>query len=261
MKKFFRFFISRQFLLNLGLIIIVWIGLIWFVFRMIKSHTGYYDDPVAVPSLYKFTEDEVDMVMKERGLKYEIQDSVYLDGWPKGTICWQYPLPTDSTHMFVKPGRTVYLSIVPMNPKMIALPKLVDMSKRMAETTLAALGLKTKITYRPAVEGKDFVLAQLVNGKEIKTGAMVPKGTRVELVVAQGKTGETTALPNMVGLTIKEAKERLLNLTLTLHSECEDCVTEMDIENAVIVNQSPAGGEMVNVPAGTTVTIWAKKSN
>jgi hypothetical protein len=36
-------------------------------------------------------------------------------------------------------------------------------------------------------------------------------------------------------------------------------VTEEDFMNAVITNQNPAGGEGVNVSAGSTITVWATK--
>jgi len=78
--------------------------------------------------------------------------------------------------------------------------------------------------------------------------------------VAQGKTGETTSLPNLIGLTITEARDRLSNLTLSLYPDCATCSTEDELMNAVIHDQNPRGGEGVNVSAGTTITVWATKS-
>lgn len=258
MKKFFRFFISRQFLKHFLLIVLVWFLIIFVEARYLKWHTGF-EDKVEVPSFYGVHYEALEEFVGDRDIKYEIKDSVYLDDWPKGTVCWQYPRPTDSTGMWVKPGRTIQLSIVPLTPKMMAMPNVVDMSKRMAETTLSSMGFRTTVSFKPAPEGKDFVLAQLYNGKPIPAGTMVPKGTRIELVVAKGNTGETTPLPNLVGLTIMQATERLQSLTLSLHRECESCVTEEDFMNAVITNQNPAGGEGVNVAAGSTITVWATK--
>jgi beta-lactam-binding protein with PASTA domain len=261
MKKFFRFFISKQFLLNLLGIVVVWIVFVWVVFAQIKNHTNY-GESVEVPSFYKIHMDDLDEFVSGKNINYEIQDSVYLDDWPKGTVCWQYPKPTDSTGMSVKEGRTIVLSVVPLKPKMIAMPKVVDMSKRMAETTLNSMGIRTKVSYKPAVEGPGFVLDQLYDGRPIPAGTRIPKGSRIELVVSQGKTGEASALPNLVGLTISEARERLLNLPLSLYVEWdESIVTEEDHLNAVITAQNPNGGENVSVQAGTTITIWATKAN
>lgn len=241
------------------MIVVVWILIILLEGWYLKSHTDF-GEQVEVPSFYKIHTEDLDQLIAGTSLQYEIKDSVYLDDWEKGTVCWQYPKPTDSTGMYVKPGRVIQLSIVPLSPRMLAMPAVVDMSKRMAETTLQSLGLRTTVTYKPHPAGKDFVMQQLINGKPIPPGTMIPKGTRIELVVAKGNTGESTALPSLIGLTIFQAQERLQNLTLTLHPECESCLTEGDITNAVIISQSPAGGEGVNVAAGSTITVWATKA-
>ncbi|MBI3134155.1 MAG: PASTA domain-containing protein [Bacteroidetes bacterium] len=258
MKRFFKFFISKQYLKHVLMIIGVWILIVLLESWYLKWHTDF-GEQIEVPSFYGLHVEDLDALIAGKDIKYEIKDSVYLDEWPKGTICWQYPRPTDSTGMYVKAGRTIQLSVVPMTPKMLVMPDVVDMSKRMAETTLNSMGFRTTVTFKPAPEGKDFVLGQLYNGKPIPAGTMIPKGSRVELIVAKGNSGESTPLPNLIGLTILQAQERLQTLTLTLYPECESCVTEADFANAVITNQNPAGGEGVNVAAGSTITVWATK--
>lgn len=258
MKKFFKFFISKQYLKHILLIVVVWILIILIEGWYLKSHTNF-GEQISVPSFYKIHADDLDEFVAGKDIQYEIKDSVYLDDWPKGTVCWQYPRPTDSTGMYVKSGRKIQLSVVPMSAKMLSMPKVVDMSKRMAETTLNSLGFRTTVSYKPAPEGKDFVLAQLYNGKPIAPGSPIQKGSRIELVVAKGNTGETTPLPNLVGLTIIQAQERLQNLTLILSPQCDNCTSEADYANAVVTSQSPAGGEGVNVAAGSTITVWATK--
>ena len=256
MKKFLRFFISKQFILNVLAIILVW-GLIIFFQNMYLDSFTRHGEEISVPSFYKIHQDDLAEFTNGKEISYEIVDSVFMDDWPKGTICWQYPQPTDSTGMHVKPGREIQLSVVRVLPQMIKMPKVVFMSKRMAETTLESLGLRTKVSYQPASEGPGFVLKQLYNGTPVPVGQEIPKGTRIELVVSQGKSGETSALPDLKGLTINQARERLLNLTLSIHVEC-DC-TEEEQGEAIIINQSPNGGANANVSAGTTVTVWATK--
>lgn len=258
MKKFFKFFISKQYLKHVLLILVVWVLVVLVESWYLKSHTDFGVD-YDVPSFYGIHADDLDAFVSGKNIQYEIKDSVYLDDWPKGTVCWQYPRPTDSTGMRVKEGRVIQLSVVPNSPKMLTMPKVVDMSKRMAETTLGSLGFRTTISYKPAPEGKDFVLAQLYNGKPIPAGTPIQKGSRIELVVAKGNTGETTPLPNLIGLTILEAQQRLQNLTLSLAPQCETCTSEADFSVAVITNQNPAGGEGINVSAGSTITVWASK--
>ncbi|WP_070138030.1 PASTA domain-containing protein [Crocinitomix algicola] len=259
MKKFFQFFISKQFLYNLIAIAIVWAVIIFAEMAYLKSSTNF-GEKIEVPTFYKIHMDDLDEFISGKNITYTIQDSVYMDDWPKGTVCWQYPKPTDSSGMSVKSGREILLSVVPINPQMIKMPKVTDMSQRMAESSLEAIGLRTKVSYQPASEGKGFVLKQTFKGKEIKPGTALPKGSRIELVVAQGSNGAATSLPNLVGLTISQAKERLSNLTLSLYTDCMTCETETDFANAVITEQNPRGGEGVSIAAGSTITVWATKA-
>lgn len=256
MKKLFKFFVSRQFFLNIVAIIIVWIAIVWSEGMYLRSTTNYGEN-ISVPSFYKIHMDDLDEFVQDKNLTYKIVDSVYLDEWPKGTVCWQYPRPTDSSGMGIKSGRTIELSVVPVNPKMVCVPDVTDMSKRMGETTLEAIGIKTKVSYKPHPYAPGFIMEQLYQGKQIDSGTFVPKGSRIELVVSKGNTGEATPLPNVVGLTIKEAQSRFSTLALSVVPECPNCNSEEEMMNAVITKQSPAGGENVTVAAGTPVTLWA----
>jgi len=190
MKKFWRFFISKQFLLNLAGIIVVWIAIIQ-IDKWWLKHTTNFGQNIEVPSFYKIHMDDLDEFVKDKQLKYVIMDSVYLDDWPKGTVCWQYPRPTDSSGMGVKDGRVIELSIVPLKPKMICMPRVTDMSKRMGETTLNSMGIRTKISYKPHPYAPGFIMEQLLNGNPIDSGTFIPKGSRVELVVSKGNLSLT----------------------------------------------------------------------
>ena len=256
--RFFRFFVSKKFIFNLLAIVILWLIVIFGTKSYLNTYTNF-GEQIKVPSFYKIHMDDVDEFIKGKDITYEVVDSVYMTNWPKGTVCWQHPMPTDSTGEFVKNGRVIQLSVVPLKPKMVLVPEVREKSKRMAETQLESLGFRTKVSYEPSSIGAGFVLDQKVNGKVFKIGMQVPVGTIIELVVARGNAGEATVLPNLVGLTITQAKERLMNLTLSLHPECPTCQTPGDVDNAVIIKQSPYGGEGVSVAAGTTVTVWAEK--
>lgn len=258
MKNIIKFLFSKKYLYHLIAILVVWIAVVVFVQYYLKSHTNF-GQKIEVPALYKIHADDLPQLMKSKKLTYEIVDSVYVDNWPKGTVCWQYPRPTDSTMEYVKSGRVIQVSIVPSKPKMIQVPSVLDKSKRMAESQLESIGLRTKISYKPSNVGPGYVMEQLVNGKPIKPNQLLPKGSLIELVIAKGNGGQVVTLPNLIGLTISDAKNRLLNLNLALHPECPSCQSESDIDQAIIKNQSPIGGEGANVASGTIVTVWAEK--
>ncbi|MCB0812521.1 MAG: PASTA domain-containing protein, partial [Flavobacteriales bacterium] len=64
----------------------------------------------------------------KRDLFVEVIDSVHSDERPKGTVVEQDPVAGAE----VKPDRKVYLVMNAMQPQMIDMPDLVDMSKRQA---------------------------------------------------------------------------------------------------------------------------------
>ncbi len=258
MKKFFSFFISKKYLLNLLAIIIVWLIIIFGTSYYLDSYTNF-GEKIKVPSLYKIHVDDLDDLFKSKNITYVVVDSVYLDNWPKGTVCWQHPKPTDSTGQFVKSGREIQVSVVPLKPKMMIVPDVREKSKRMGETLLESIGFRTTVSYQPSNDGDGFILDEKINGKSVNNNTKAVKGTVIELVVARGNAGASTTLPNLVGLTINQAKQRLLNLNLSIHSECISCETADDENIAVILKQSPEGGDSTKVPAGTTVTVWAEK--
>jgi eukaryotic-like serine/threonine-protein kinase len=243
--------------LNLAAIILVWIAIIRIDMMYLKNTTDF-GESIKVPSFYKIHMDDLEEFVKGQDVDYEIIDSVYLDDWPKGTVCWQYPRPTDSTGMSIKSGRTIQLSVVPESPQMVWMNCVQGKSKRMGETILESIGIRTKVSYKPSPDGSGFIMEHLVNGQEVDTpGVFIPKGSRVELVVSKGNTGEATPLPSVVGLTIKEAKQRFSSLAVSPFINCENCSTPEEIDNSVITRQSPEGGDNVQVAAGTTVTLWS----
>ena len=82
MKKFFQFFISKQFLFNVAGIILVWSLIIWIESIYLNYHTDH-GTKIEVPSFYKIHMDDLDEFISGKDISYEITDSVYLDDWPK----------------------------------------------------------------------------------------------------------------------------------------------------------------------------------
>lgn len=256
MKPFFRFLISRQFLFNLLGIILVWVLAIWATFSFIKSY-GNFEKNVEVPSFIGLHVDDLNLFVEGKEISYEIFDSVYVEGVAPGTVVSQIPLPTDSSGMPAKPGRVVKLTVVPLAPKQVPMPWLVDKSKFIATKVLESRGLRYKEEFESAPAGKDFVLKQLYKGEPIDSGQTVPEGARITLVISKGKGNEKESVPNLVGMSYSEAKAKISLQALELqHDECNNCLSPEDVESAIVVKQSPSGlGENL-VPAGTTVMVW-----
>lgn len=253
MKTFLRFLISRQFLINLALVIVLWVVIVWGFFSYIESY-GRFGEKIKVPDFVGLHIHDIDDFVKDKGIDYEVIDSVYVDDLPKGTVIKQIPLPTDSTGVFVKEGRKIKLSVVPLNERMVDVPDFRSKSKAMSEILMEIIGISAKIEFQPDEAGKDFVIDQKYKGKHIPPGTKIPKGTKITLVVSKGKSGTLEVVPSLNGLTLQEAQNKISTQALTIYHECNDCVSPEDLLTAKVVKQSP--GATAEVSAGSTLTVW-----
>ncbi len=76
-----------------------------------------------------------------------------------------------------------------MNPsgyRKISVPNIIQITKRNAESMLKAVGLEVgKITYRDNI-GKEMVLEIRYQGKKIAPGSVLPKTTKIDLILGNG---------------------------------------------------------------------------
>ena len=95
----------------------------------------------------------------------------------------------------------------------------------------------------------------------IKEGVRIPIGSTIKLIVGRNELGAPVDIPNLIGLTIFEAKERLASLgNFGFFPVCPDCLTYEDSVAATVQSQSPEFVEGMQVPGGSTFTVYASKS-
>ena len=207
-----------------------------------------------VPDLKGLTFDEARPMLEDRQLRALVIDSVYTDEMPKGSVVEQDP----AAGLEVKPGRKVYLVINASQPKMIDMPRLVDLSKRQAISVLEIIGLKVQeLQYRPD-PCVDCVIAQLYKGTPIAADARIRRGEAITLVLGSGDKGERVPVPDLVGLTNAEVQMvlNMASLNLGVLVECEGCNTAADSTLARVRRQSPAANANDRIALGSTIDIW-----
>ena len=192
-------------------------------------------------------------------LTISILDSIYDPSKPEGTILDQDPDPTNSSKIFVKEGRIIRIR-VSKKSRLIEMPSLVDKSERFAESILKNRGLKYRLQYKPTNEANGAVLEQLYKGKTINEGVRIPIGSTITLIIGKNEQGEPIDIPNLVGMTIFEAKERLISLgNFGYFPVCPDCLTYEDSVVARVQSQSPEFIEGTQISGGSTITVYATK--
>ncbi len=238
------------FILIASLLILVGFGSL----EYITKH-GKYE---RVPSIVGKNVDEARRLLEAKGFEVEIQDSIYIDTVPKLAVVKQSP----EGEAMVKVNRTVYLTVNRSQPPLVEMPNLVGFSIRNAEMYLENLGLHIgDTTFRPDI-AKNAVLEQLYNGKPIPSGTKIFMGSAISFVLGDGIGEEEMRVPELVGLTLTEAKIQLRMMGINFTPVPDVGVTDTD--NAYVYRQNPeqyttfgSGQRQPNrIKAGQNVDVW-----
>lgn len=238
-------FILMQF--SIAAVVLIFAIIILLLFL---RHYTQHGKEVVTPNVTNLYLEEAKIVAASEGLKLVVIDSTYSQKVPLGTIVEQMPSP--GSH--VKQGRTIHVIENARFRRPVILPELRDVSLRQAQVTLATLGLEVdSITYEPSTY-RDIVLDVRVDGEGVLAGTRISEGTKVTLVVGQGKGTEEVIVPTIIGKSLEEARAWLISHSLTLGTISYDIEpTEETLATYVIYSQTPESGTIV--VEGTNVNI------
>lgn len=179
-KRFVEINRDHPVIMNIVYIFIAAFVLVWLLLTFLDSWTRHGDEAV-VPSLKGQTIELASMSLENDGFKWEVMDSVFEATQRPGTIVEQNPHAGSR----VKPGRTVYLTIVAFSPKMVTVPDFMNVSLRQGRSMFEGLGLNVHIV-TVASEYKDLVLGAKINGVPLRPGQRIPVTSNVTLEVGGG---------------------------------------------------------------------------
>jgi beta-lactam-binding protein with PASTA domain len=249
-----KFLVSRQFLKNLFLAVCITIVVVLLVFLSIKIYTRH-GQALAVPDLRGLTLEETEQLMLEKKLRYKVIDSIYNSSVAKGCVVEQNPSPEFS----VKKYRTIFITINAFNPEIVRMPDLVGVTLRQAKALIENAGLKIgRLNYVPDIAINN-VLQQKFNGKIIDEGDSIIKGSTIDLTLGRGLSNDKTVTPDLIGLLLQEAEERITTRYLNVGAVIYDgtIFTMEDSAQAFVWKQRPSYEEdEVLINLGASVDIW-----
>lgn len=250
MGKFISYLKTKSFRNNLIAAVITVAVILFIAFFSLRYYTKH-GQGLNVPALKGLSFAQAVSKLEELGLRYEV-DSVYIMDTPPGTVIDQDPNP----NTFVKGNRTIYLTVSMNTAPDVKFPDVEFKSLRQAQAIIESFGLKLGDTTYKADVARDIVLEALFGGSPIKSGQMIPKGSRIDFVLSDGTGNEEVDIPSLIGLTREEAVFVLrngasLNLGMITY---EGTIT--DSATAVIVRQEPfATDSLTKIKKGTPVNI------
>jgi len=249
-----QFFKSKQFFLHLSIAFGLAILGLTIVFMSLNIYTRQ-GKTITVPLIKGLTEQQIISGLEKRELRYTIIDSIHNPDLSPGVIVEQIPAEGSK----VKKDRMLFITINAFSAEQVRMPALVDYSLRNAKVMLESLGLNVgRIIYVPS-EYTNLVMGQKFNGRDIAAGASLPKGSEIDLIVGQGLSSEQTTVPDLIGLTLDEAKQYLnsgTNLSIGAIICDETIQTQTDSIMAIIYKQTPAAEEGALIRQGSSLNVW-----
>tara|TARA_Y100000991_G_scaffold38135_1_gene26325 strand:+ start:1133 stop:1675 length:543 start_codon:yes stop_codon:yes gene_type:complete len=177
-----KFLYSRIFIKQLFISVVIFalITLISIIFLFFYTGQTNY---IKVPDLYGLNMSEVEKIIGEKKLNFEVSDSIFYDpAISPNTVVSQTPIKDKE----VKKKRKIYLTINPSDFSNVIFPDLIQLTKRAAISQINALDLEMgNIEYVDNI-GKDVVLEVKFNDSIIKSGQLIPKKSKIDLVLGNG---------------------------------------------------------------------------
>lgn len=254
MSKLIEYLRTKTFRRN----VITAIGSVFAFLLVLFYSLGFYThhgEGMPVPNLKGLKIERAIELLEEQGLRYQINDSVYLLDQPPGIIVEQDPDPNTN----VKSNRTIYLIVTRDAPD----TKFPDIEgKTFLEVLSIINNYQLKIgdtTYKSDV-AKDVVLEASLRGRVIRNGQQIPKGSRIDLVLGDGLGASEVDIPNLLGLNLSEARMSILGSSLILGNVSFE--GQADSLNAKVIKQFPALSDTLSkVSIGTPIDIVLRGGN
>ena len=247
------FILSKVFVRNLGLAFVIAVCVVILLLIWLNFYTRH-GQAKPVPDFYGLTLEESAQLAKKNRLRYQVTDSVYTTVVPRGCVAEQNPRPGFK----VKKWRNISLTINAFRPEMVAMPDLVDLPLRQAIALLETSGLEMgSLSYRSDLSVY-LVLNQLHNGREISPDDSIQKGSVIDLVLGKGLSNLRAPVPDLIGMNLESAKNRIFGAALNLGAFIYDnsILSSEDSINAFVYKQNPEFNEDATLQLGYPVYLW-----
>lgn len=168
---------------------------------------------VTIPDLTGQSGAEAAAAMEDTGLQVLLE---YRSGdEAAGTVCAQKPRAGRT----VKQGQQLTLTISE-GPKLVSVPEVRRLSQTEASALLRDAGLSLTVEFISDNTVEPYTVVRC----DPEPGTMLPAGQAVRLVVVRPQPDPFRAVPRLIGMTVQQAQERLLQAGL--HAEVAGGVRE-----------------------------------
>lgn len=243
---------KRDLFTHIGIIACLFIAFFLAFFFVYLPWSTNHGESITVPKLKDMKLADLEDYLDDRNLRMEVSDCVFVAGAEPLTVISHFPQEGAN----VKEGRKIYITITAEKAPLIRMPKVTDLSLHSAEMQLKQVGLmKGNIIFRPDL-AENTVLEQQFNGAPIEPGAMISKGSMVDLVVGNGLGSAMIEIPDVLGKAFEEAELIIKGSNFEVGTVIYD--NKSDKPAGTIIKQSPeSNGKTLE---GSFVDLWISGS-
>lgn len=230
----------------------IWIGMaalfiICFAWAFFSFGNFWSSENITVPNVVGKPVEVAETTLKKLDLKVSV-DEIASDDVPAGQVISQTPAAGTN----VKARRIIHLTVSKGGSAML-IPDLKGLTLEQAKERLDKMGL----TLGAVENGNDpDKPSDVIISQSPESGAKATKGTRVNIVI---NMKQKVHVPNVVGMTLADARNTLLSMKLSVGTINASDGTSTDDSSAIIISQDPAGGESTSSNV-VNLTIGKKKS-
>lgn len=204
-------------------------------------------EEVVVPNLVGQSKEEASKVLIANNLNPVVEGPRYSEDFPIDHIIHQRP----EAGTIVKTNRQVHIVYSGGNP-LTKMPNLIDKTLRDAKVSIERMGFELG----NVSEVKSETEANTIVDQYPKEGANLQKGTKVNLKVSVGPNIGMVRVPELLSLSLREAKELIQQNSLVLGKiNYQDSKTLLP---NTVVAQYPAKNRLVNI--GESIDLFITKN-
>lgn len=210
----------------------------------------YFNVPeIQVPDVVHKSQEEAEKTLKDLGLRVQVVKE-HNDDVAEGYVIAQDIGPNDPK---VKPPRKIELT-VSLGKDLREVPDLYKLTLIKAKVQAAQAGLKIS---EPVQEGyNDDVTEGCIYQQDPAPGGKKPAGSYITVYVSLGKGLAKAQVPNLIGLTIEQAREELNKKNLKLDEKFDwASFNSADYLSGQIISQTPEAGSDADESTAVKVVV------
>ncbi|MCS5695955.1 Stk1 family PASTA domain-containing Ser/Thr kinase [Desulfofundulus thermocisternus] len=203
--------------------------------------------PVTVPSVVNKKLSEAQKILTDLGFQVRVREEHHPE-IPEGYVIEQDIGPDDGP---VKPPRDITLT-VSLGPDLREVPDLYRLSLEDARLRLVERGLV--LSEQVLKDYNDDVPPDLIFQQSPVAGERVAPGTAVKVYLSLGPKPKESRVPNLIGLTLEQARAKLAENNLGLDENVEWVESTRYFQNQVI-DQEPEPDSLVTQGSVVKITL------